>query len=383
MKGRPTTRLLFVVGRGRLDPATHKRVYDLLEPLARLGYGADVFSLDSELLWTLRERARCGARGYGRLFWFLNATRLLPLLIRARAYLARRRFARLARASEVVVVNQRFLNDDYRRLLTANARRIAYELDDAVWLQDEAMAAQMMNLADVVVAGNEFLASYARRIHPHVRVIPTGVRLDRYERAARRQRTDRRVTIGWIGSPSTVRYLERLVEPLAELGRWRPVALEVVGCGSAGLPAFRGVEVRSFPRVPYDPADYVPGFDVGVMPLDDGEFERGKCGAKALEYMAAGVPAVCSPVGENVRVVEHGVSGLLAGPSAEWVEALDRLAGDPDLRRRMGAAGRERVAKYYSADLVAGLWDDAIREICLPVDRPLRASSGVEGTDSV
>lgn len=355
-------RLLFVVTKGRLSPASHKRVYDMLPLLHSLGYETDVQEYEWELLWKIRMRSDEGRLPYRKLIRALNASRSMPLLLRARNGLARRRFAALVEKSDAVVVNQSFLEPRWRDILR-RARHVIYEFDDAVWLADDALAADMIGAAHTVVTGNGFLAEYARRLHSHVRVIPTGVRIDRYESApAVPRKRAAACTVGWVGSPASARYLELLVEPLAEVGSATPITLEIVGSSNARLPAFRNVEVRLFPKVPYDPVDYVPRFDIGVMPLFNGDLERGKCGAKALEYMAAGVPAVCSRVGENRQIVADGVTGFLASTAEEWVSVLSALARDPDLRRRVGAAGREHVRGHYSAQVVAALWDDCLRE---------------------
>jgi glycosyltransferase involved in cell wall biosynthesis len=361
MNDAPRKQLLFVTGRGRLDPASHKRVYDLLLPLERLGYRAEIASVEWELLWSIRKRVQCGDTKYKYLMRGLNAMRVLPVLVRARTSLALGRLDRLARSVDAVIVNQHFLDAETRRLLRSRARFVVYELDDAVWLRDEAAARAMIDLSDLVVAGNEFLADYVRPFHADVAVIPTGVRLDRYPERLGERSPDGKLRVGWVGSPSTAKYLEILTEPLREVGRRIPVEFVVVGTADAELPAFTNVDLRTHPAIPYDPAAFVPGFDVGVMPLFDGDAERGKCGAKALEYMAAGVPAVCSPVGVNREIVEHGVSGFLAAGPAEWADILATLARDAALRHRVGAAGRERVRLRYSSDVVAAMWDECLR----------------------
>lgn len=354
--------IVFVVARGRLDPAAHKRVYDLIPLLGARGYRCQVVSWDWELLWRVRTKVQAGNRPLAATMNALNAAQLTPNLLRLRNRLNRNWIERLLRTAHAVVINQCTLDEDWRALLAAHARHVVYEFDDAVWLKYETGVGEMLDLADVVVAGNAFLASYARARHDDVLVIPTGVRLDRYEAAGPTPvRSETPFTIGWVGSPSTTKYLELLVEPLDRLGAETRVALQVVGSGNARLPSFRNVEVQLHPKIPYDPIRYVPTFDVGVMPLVDGEAERGKCGAKALEYMAAGVPAVCSAVGANTEIVEHGVSGFLVGDADEWVDALRALAGDLSLRQRVGEAGRERVRKHYSADVVVGLWDECLR----------------------
>ena len=323
-----------------------------------------VATTEWERLWRIRMLIAQGHAGSRRLMWLMNAARLTPALVAARDALELRRFERLVRRSAAVIVNQTILPAQWVAAIRSSGARLIYDIDDAVWVNDETGFASMLALADAVVAGSTHIAEYVRDAHAQTYLVQTGVRTDRYDGPGRALGSrGEGFTVGWVGSPSTAQYLELLVEPLAELGRRRPVVVEIVGTGDARVPEFREVKVRSFPHIPYDPADYVPRFDVGVMPLPDSEFERGKCGAKALEYMAAGVPAVCSPVGENARIVEHGVSGFLAATPSDWVEALDLLAADEKLRCQIGAAGRVRVRSFYSAEVVVAEWDRILRSL--------------------
>lgn len=352
----PPVRLLFVTGKGRLDAATHKRVLDLLPFFRRLGYQTRVMSFQWEALWRWRLAADLGSRTSRIWLRLLNFTRLLPPLLRVRERAAERRFSRLAGWADNVIVNQTPLDRRWREILRGRPCRVVFDFDDALWLADESGFDAMLQAADLAVAGNPYLAARARQSHPRVAVIPTGVRLDRHARSVRRRPAPPTLEIGWIGSPTTVSYLEMLAAPLAELaGRW-PLRFWIVGAAAARIPEFRGVALRVHRRIPYDPVPWVARFDVGVMPLPDDVWTRGKCAAKALEYMAAGVPPVCSPVGETTQIVEHGVTGLLARDAQGWVDGLELLARDAGLRARLGSAARERVRGLYSSERVVEGW---------------------------
>ncbi len=353
------SKLLFVVPRGHLDPASIKRVYDLRPFLERIGYETEVVSHRWEWLWKMRMNSEIGKKGYRQFLWALNVLRMMPTMIYLRTVMARSRFADLVKSSDVVIALRTSLDEDWRTLLKKNARRIIYDFDDAVWMSDRQGFEEMTRLADAVVAGNRFLAERAAILNPRVSVIPTCVRLDRYEKATRRA-SHSRCVIGWVGSPSTVKYLELIVEPLAILGKESDLTLRIVGAGATRLPQFAQVRVESHPSIPYDPVRFVPHFDIGVMPLADTEWERGKCGSKLLEYMAAGIPAVCSDVGENSRIIENGVTGFLARDADEWISALRLLVNESRLRQSIGLAGRERVRADYSAEIVASLWRECL-----------------------
>ena len=152
------------------------------------------------------------------------------------------------------------------------------------------------------------------------------------------------VTIGWIGSPTTAPYLQLLVEPLQRLASERPVRLLVVG-GPA--PAIAGVDVIEQPWSLEQEVPLIQQFDVGVMPLPDTPWTRGKCAYKLIQCMACGIPVVASRVGANVEAVPTEC-GLLAETPEEWLSAFRRLAAEPELRQRMGTAARQWVEQRYS-----------------------------------
>lgn len=204
--------------------------------------------------------------------------------------------------------------------------------------------ASVMRLAHTVVAGNGYLADYARRAGaPRVAVIPTVIDLARYP-VKDEASAGGVFTIGWIGSPSTARYLRDIAPALAEVCKEGRARVRLIGAGPIELP---GVPVEVIPWREDSEVDEIRRFDVGIMPLPDEPWARGKCGFKLIQYMACGLPVVASPVGVNGEIVEEGGNGFLATDRAAWVRALEALRGDADLRERMGAAGRRRVEERY------------------------------------
>jgi glycosyltransferase involved in cell wall biosynthesis len=156
--------------------------------------------------------------------------------------------------------------------------------------------------------------------------------------------------VGWSGSFSTVQHLEHARPALERLARDRRFRLRVVG-GDGVTMAGIDVECRPW-RADTEVGD-IASFDVGLMPLPDDPWARGKCGLKALQYMALGIPAVVSPVGVNAEIVEHGRNGLVASSQEDWVTSVGRLLDDIELRRQLGAAARLTVEQRYSASVVA------------------------------
>jgi glycosyltransferase involved in cell wall biosynthesis len=218
--------------------------------------------------------------------------------------------------------------------------------------------------AHTVIAGNRFLADYAGAAAARVVVLPTAVDLAPFpEESVRRAAEMRRARgaerrIGWIGSRASLRYLAGLAEPLRAVTQRVPGARLVQVCNDfidlPGVPVEK--RVWSAEREAADLLD----LDVGLMPIDDRPFSRGKCGLKILQYQAAGVPVVCSPVGANLEIVRRDETGLFAGDDREWAGAIERLLTDHAAAARIGAAGRASVATRYAAPVIGARLADLL-----------------------
>ena len=211
----------------------------------------------------------------------------------------------------------------------------------------------LMARAALVVGGNNYLAQRARDSGARwVEVLPTVIDLTRYPSKPPDSTTAHMplmATVGlprivWIGSPSTVRYLQLIREPLQALAARQPFVLRVIGGGAVNLP---GVQVEVLPWAEATEVESISDCQVGVMPLLDSLWERGKCGYKLIQYMACGLPVVASGVGVNPEIVRNGENGFLADTPPEWVNALGNLLSDSALRMQMGAMGRQQVENEY------------------------------------
>jgi glycosyltransferase involved in cell wall biosynthesis len=213
-----------------------------------------------------------------------------------------------------------------------------------------------LRLADAFTCGNETLASSCRAWAKPVLVVPSPVPLDVPRRSP--GPPSRPARIGWIGAPGNLAELESIAPALRRLGRTRDFVLVVISEHSLRL---EGVRIEHLPWRLEVQEEQIAGLDVGVMPLADSPWARGKCAYKLLQYMAAELPVVASPVGMNREVVSHAENGLLAETPDDWAHALEALLGDEALARRLGAAGRRSVEADYGYSVVADRWAAFLR----------------------
>jgi glycosyltransferase involved in cell wall biosynthesis len=196
-----------------------------------------------------------------------------------------------------------------------------------------------------VMTGNQYLAEYARRVNSNVTVIPTTIDTDKYKLENSSQESTTLV-IGWSGSFSTAQHLDTLRAALRRLAAREKFRLRVIGAPNYQLD---GVDVEAIAWNSLTEVEDLRRIDIGVMPLPDDNWSRGKCGLKALQYMALGIPTICSPVGVNSEIIQDGINGFLAVTEDEWVDKLTTLLHSSEIRRRLGVAGRQTVETKYSA----------------------------------
>ena len=248
------------------------------------------------------------------------------------------------------------------KLLLGHKVGYVYDYDDAVfhtydlhrsWFVRKVLGGKVRTMiagAKCVLAGNEYLADYARAVNPEVHILPTVIDLDRYALHPPRD-PSRPFTIGWVGSPSTADYL-KLIEPaLATFCARHKARLVLMGFGTRCRLDVEGVEV--LPWSEETEVDAIRQFDVGIMPVPETPWARGKCGFKLVQYMACGLPVVATPVGVNTDLVEEGVNGMLARSPEDWLRALETLRADDGLRQALGEAGRKKVERKYCLQVTA------------------------------
>jgi glycosyltransferase involved in cell wall biosynthesis len=243
-------------------------------------------------------------------------------------------------------------------LSRAFSRKLVFDFDDAVflpytsptygrwatWLKCAWKTKTILRLSRHVIAGNSYLAEYAGRHNEKVSLIPTVVDLTQYSFATRI--ADRVPIIGWIGSPTTTPYFKLLIPVLERLAAEEKFELRIVGANEPFHFSSAPTE-NKFWRLETEISDFQE-LDIGLYPVPESSWSLGKCGFKAIQYMASGVACIASPVGVNRRIIDNNVNGMLATTPEEWYEKLKLLIRDPALRQRLAIKAREKVESSYS-----------------------------------
>jgi glycosyltransferase involved in cell wall biosynthesis len=314
---------VLLLGYGLEQPSYRHRMRNLLEPLQRAG-------------WQVRTEQFPSGR-YGLRTWERRD---------------------LLRWADVTVLHQIKLSSIEARLFAAYSRRSIFDVDDAIYVRkprrlgeapDESAwrkqkFAATCRWVDAVAAGNDVLAGVARASAKEVAVLPTSIDTAAYERSFAGPADP--PTIAWIGSPENLIYLDIIRPALARLSkRHRTLKLRVI-CSE--FPDWSDVKIEPVPWSSATEAHSLAGAHIGVMPLTDDAWSRGKCAFKLLQYMAAALPCVASPVGANTEAVLDGINGFHATDVDEWERGLEKLIVSPELRASFGAKGRLHVEERYS-----------------------------------
>jgi glycosyltransferase involved in cell wall biosynthesis len=264
----------------------------------------------------------------------------------------------LLRAADVVVLHQIKLSALEARLLASLSRRRIFDVDDAIYVRkprrlgeaaDDSLwrkrkFAATCRWVDVVAAGNDVLAGAARPAARAIAILPTSIDSSAYRPTSATVADP--PTIAWIGSPENLVYLEMIRPALARLSvRYPTLKLRVI---CSRFPEWSEVNIERIAWSTATEAESLAAAHIGVMPLTDDEWARGKCAFKLLQYMAAALPCVASPVGANTEAVIEGLNGFHARTTEQWERHLESLIRSPELRARFGAAGREHVESRYA-----------------------------------
>jgi glycosyltransferase involved in cell wall biosynthesis len=280
----------------------------------------------------------------------------------------------------------------FERLIAQSGVPVVFDFDDAIfvsyrspsngylsYLKFASKTKTICRLASHVMVGNPYLADYARQVNDRVTVIPTTIDTEKY-RVPERKEQRGPVVIGWTGSYSTVQHLDTMRGALKKLAEKESFRLRVIGTPAYECPP---VEVEAMRWRAETELEDLSEIDIGMMPLPDDRWSKGKCGLKALQFMALGIPTICSPVGVNTDIIQDDQNGFIAATEDEWVEKLTRLLRSAELRQRLGHAGRVTVEEKYSAitqtPRVYEIFKSVLRDVSVPVDAVVQSRSAATG----
>lgn len=243
--------------------------------------------------------------------------------------------------------------------MSKSKAKIVFDFDDSIWLANVSAGNKMFGwlknadktkdiiaLSDLIFAGNKYLFDYSVQFNKNAVIVPTTIDTDEYIRKEIKK-DDNKICIGWSGSFTTIQHFEFAVPFLKEIKKifGDRVYFKVIGdknYSNAELN-IHGADWKKETEI-----EDLSEFDIGIMPLPDDEWAKGKCGLKGLQYMALEIPTIMSPVGVNVEIIESGVNGFLASTEQEWIEKISLIIHSKELRNKIGKTGRETVLKNYS-----------------------------------
>ena len=287
-------------------------------------------------------------------FDFLRSKGWKPLHITAHGILPRVKLLGIAKQSKVVVVLRKTFDQLFLNMLRLCSKNLVFDLDDAVFCKSDRSISKSRQLSferitsscEQVWAGNLYLADMAGQYNKAVKILPTSLDYRKY--LIEVEKNSDYFDLVWIGSRSTQKYLKESLPLLESLSEIIPnLRLKIVA--DFDLPTIR-LKTLAVPWSEQGEAKALASAHVGIAPMSDDPWTKGKCGLKVLQYMAAGLPVVSSPAGVNREIVQQGVTGFLAENAGDWKTAIERLFRDSELRHSMGKAGQKRVIEHFSVD---------------------------------
>lgn len=284
------------------------------------------------------------------------------LLIIIRCILKRINDVRNAKKYDIIFIFREafMIGSSFFERIFAKKSKIIFDFDDSIWLPNVSNAnkkfkwikkssktSNIIKFSDLVFAGNKYLYDYAVCHNTYTVIVPTTINTEEYR--VHEVKKQNYICIGWSGSITTIQHF-KIAEPFLLKIKEKygeKVVFKVIGDSNYKNEA---LEIRGISWSKENEIKELLSFDIGIMPLPDDEWSKGKCGLKGLQYMSLEIPTIMSPVGVNNEIINDGVNGFLASSEEEWINKLSRLIDDAELRKNMGSAGRQTVVEKYSVD---------------------------------
>jgi len=247
----------------------------------------------------------------------------------------------------------------FEKKFSKSKAKVVYDFDDSIWLSNVSDANKKWNwlknpnktkkiiaVSDLIFAGNQYLADYAKQVNKNVEIIPTTIDTEEYKKIST---TNDKICIGWSGSITTIQHFEYAAPFLLKLKEKYKDRIEFKVIGDKNY-THKELKINGIGWSKKDEIKELCSFDIGIMPLPNDKWASGKCGLKGLQYMALEIPTIMSPVGVNTEIIKDGINGFLAETENEWIEKISKLIDSQDLRNKIGIAGRETTIDNYSVE---------------------------------
>lgn len=262
----------------------------------------------------------------------------------------------------------------FEKRIKASKAKFIFDFDDSIWLMDTSdgnkkfewlknpeKTARNIRYADMVFAGNTYLANYALHYNKNVKIVPTTINTSTH-RPELSERNKAVLTIGWSGSITTIKHFQYALDFLKIIKQKYPNKVQFKVMGDETYVNDQ-LNIIGSKWTLESEVDVLNSFDIGIMPLPNDEWAKGKCGLKGLSYMALEIPTIMSPVGVNTEIIQHGANGFLAKTTDEWVDYISQLIESPDLRLKIGKAARQTVIDKYSVESQKQMYLDCFNEL--------------------
>jgi len=266
-----------------------------------------------------------------------------------------------AKTSDIVFIQKRLFRVNFIKKLLTSGILLIFDFDDIIHTtHDDHWSAltkkriekrfqSICSLSNLVIAGNYYLSEIAKQHSDNVIIIPTVVEFKRYSEKKHYKKDN--IVLGWIGQPNNYNLIEEIFPVLHKISmKHKEVKLLIISKGNIHT---NSIHIEQIEWQEDKETDDLLKIDIGIMPMTDNEWSKGKCALKAIQYMASGIPTVCSDVGENRNVVRNGIDGFLVKSEHDWITALETLITSEATRNRMGKSGRKRIQEHYSLEKTA------------------------------
>jgi glycosyltransferase involved in cell wall biosynthesis len=260
----------------------------------------------------------------------------------------------------------------FEKRLNKLSTKVVFDFDDSIWIPNVSTAnkrlewlknyektSELIQLSDLVFAGNQYLANYALMNNNNVVIIPTTIDTKEYQKI---ETVNDKICIGWSGSITTIQHFEYAIPFLKKIKQKYGDNIEIKVIGDENY-VNQGLDIKGIAWNKKDEIKELSSFDIGIMPLPNDEWSNGKCGLKGLQYMALEIPTIMSPVGVNTEIIQDGINGFIADEENEWIAKIVQLIESKELRTKMGKAGRRTVVENYSVDSTKEKYLDQLRRL--------------------